>query len=144
MSDQWLPFQCSTEALAASVTAKQFVVVVHETLTRSAFERGWVMIDQLPPPFQCSTRLWWSAGLPVKPVAKQLVVVGQDTPSRKAKSPRLGVPVMIDQPPRPFQCSIKGLPESPMAKQLVLLGHDTLDNIAYIEPGGLRVVMTDQ
>jgi hypothetical protein len=94
------------------------------------------MIDQVCP-FQCSTNVEKALGAPpdwVSPTAKQLVVLGQDSPYRYA-SP--GVPVglglvMIDQV-CPFQCSANALLipgpyeelSQPTAKQLVVLGHDT-------------------
>ena len=91
------------------------------------------MIDQVCP-FQCSTSVVQPWNME-KPTAKQLVVLRQDTPSRKL----LGVPeplgfglVMIDQV-CPFQCStnvekaLGAWPDwvLPTAKQLVVLGQDT-------------------
>jgi hypothetical protein len=57
--DQLVPFQCSTnvEELLLVPTAKQLVVLGHDTPLRTAELLGLVTIDQLVP-FQCSTNVF--------------------------------------------------------------------------------------
>ena len=71
-----------------SPTAKQLVVLGHDTPNSPApiepLGLGVAMIFQLLP-FQCSTRLttvYKGAALYVEPTAKQLVVLGHETPAR--------------------------------------------------------------
>ncbi len=110
-------------------TAKQLIVSGQDTAWSSSKADGLgvpAMTDQRLP-FQRSTtvRRTNRSGEKELPTAKQLVVLGHDTPASSSKPPCLGRPVVVDQR-FPFQCTIRlPSPRKPTAKQLVVLGQDT-------------------
>jgi hypothetical protein len=133
--DQLVPFQCSTSVLSADVveelpTAKQLVVLAHATPYRmTAFVPvglGLVTIDQLVP-FQCSTNVLVPEPLDEKPTAKQLVVLGHETPYKTTKFAPVGWGLATIDQLVPFQRCSKVDAAGPLltAKQLVVLAHDT-------------------
>jgi hypothetical protein len=154
MIDQLVPFQCSTNVLKAEFvkswpTARQVVVLGQDTprsrLSDAPLGLGLLVVVQLVP-FQRSTNVLIVLVVESLPTARQLVVVGQDTPLRLLSVLGFGL-VMIDQLV-PFQRSTNVLvalvvEESPTATQLVVLGQDTPERM-LVSALVLGLVMIDQ
>jgi hypothetical protein len=156
--DHAVPFQRSTSVrgvmpLLASPTAKQLVVLAHETPKRSLFPApagfGLATIDQAEP-FQRSMSVL--AGLtPDTPTAKQLVALGHETENRPGNGEPLGLGLATIDHTVPFQrrTSVLVSPfdwDAPTAKQLVVLAHAM--SLRYVPPPGvvatLGLAMIDQ
>jgi hypothetical protein len=154
MIDQLVPFHRSTSASSdepASYppTAKQLLALAQEMLTRYGEVApdgfGLVTIDH-PDPFHRSTSVLRVELASYQPTAKQLVVLAQETPSRKALPPTgLGLDT-IDHAVPFHRCTwvvAVGPNERPTAKQLVALTQDTSAKTVSIAPAGFGLGRTD-
>ena len=156
--DQLVPFQLSTreaitdEVLAKEPTAKQLVVVGHDTplkvLSAPPAGLGLATIDHVVP-FQSSTsELLAKKLLRDEPTAKQLVVLVHDTPLNAENTAPVGLGLMTRAQVVPFQRStndlttVELLTKEPTAKQLVAVGHET--PLKLVVPEGLGLATIDQ
>jgi hypothetical protein len=128
-------------------------VLGHDTPHRTAYVvaagLGLETIDQLVP-FHCSTNVLVAEPSKESPTAKQLVVLGHDTPLSKEAVAPVGLGLVRTDQLVPFHCSTsvvvapKWAEDEPTAKQLVALGHDTPFSSDWIALVGFGVVTTDQ
>ena len=120
---QLLPFQCSANVLVAvfvvyTPTAKQLLALGHATPRRLVeelplgFGLAW-MLQLLP--FQCSASGLMVNDVEKLPTAKQLFVLGHDTPVSPAPAEPPGVAPPCTPQALPFQCSTRGSCVEPAA-----------------------------
>jgi hypothetical protein len=153
---QVVPFQRSTNVFSTefdlSPTAKQLVVSTHDTppspaLVEPSVGLGLPTIDQLVP-FQRSTNVCIAEVVEKKPTAKQLDVLGHDTPSRAepVAPPGFGLATIDQLVPSQRSTNVfwPGPLAAPTAKQLVVLAHDTPFSSDSFSPVGFGLATTDQ